>query len=255
MANLPISISINWKPFVFGFLVVFGLLYYFSGHITKIFRPVTKAHPLKMLRSDFVKFGDVEEAIFYQTISPEKPLLKVLFLHGQRFSSEDWKKKNTLEFLAKKGYEVMAIDLPGFGKSKFKTPSTPADKGKFLSDFISRMGYKNAVLVVPSMSGSFAFPFIFTGGNVRLLKGFVPIAPVGTEGFKEEQFKALSLPTMAVFGQDDKMSFVAGAKEKLKLIPGVEVKTIDHAGHACYLDQPAEFHSLMESFLEKLQKS
>ena len=256
MANLPISVSLNWKPLVVGFLVLIGCLYYFSGHLTSFFWKPKIAQAKTMLKTGYVKIGDVENAIFYQRIIPENAKLKVLFLHGQRFTSEDWKKINTLEFLAKKGFHVMAIDLPTYGKSQqLQEPKSPSDKAKFLNDFMDKTDYNNAVLVVPSMSGSYAMPFIFEGENAKKLKGFVPVAPVGTDSFKDEVFKKLALPTMAVYGQNDNLSFVPGAIEKFKLIPNAEIKKIDNAGHACYLDSPGEFHSLMESFLKKLQKS
>lgn len=255
MANLPISVSINWKPFLLGFLVVAGFMYYFSGYIHNIFRLSTSTKASTMIKSGYFKFGDVDEAVFYQRISLDKPNLQVLLLHGQKFTSENWKNIETLEFLARKGYGVAAVDLPGFGKSKLQAAKSPSENAKFLKELLQKVNYPNVVLVAPSMSGSLAFPFIFEGENVKSLKGFVPVAPVGTKAFSDEQFKNLTLATMAIFGQNDKLGFVPGAKEKLKLIPGVEIKTIDNAGHACYLDKPGEFHMLMESFLEKLQKN
>lgn len=208
-----------------------------------------------MIRTGFLKFDDVDDAIFYQQVTPEKPKLQVLFLHGQRFTSEDWNKIKTLDFLSKKGYEVLAIDLPGFGKSKLQPRKTATEKANFLKELMHKTNYNDAVIVAPSMSGTYAFPFIFDGENAKSLKGFVPIAPVATKDFNDDQFKKLSLATMAIFGQNDDLDFVPGAKEKLKLIPGVELKTIDNAGHACYLEKPGEFHSLMEDFLEKLEKT
>jgi len=255
MANLPISVSINWKPFLVGFLLLAGFLYYFSGHINKVFRLPQSTKSSTMPSTGFLKFGDVDDAIFYQQITPDKPKLQVLFLHGQRFTSENWKNIKTLDFLSKKGYEVLAIDLPGFGKSKLPTPKTLSEKGNFLKEILTKVKYNNAVIVAPSMSGSFAFPFIFDGDNAKSLKGFVPIAPVSTKEYEDDKFKKLSLATMAVFGQNDNLDFVAGAREKLSLIPGAVLKTIDNAGHACYLDHPGEFHSLMEYFLEKLEKN
>ncbi|MEE8523036.1 MAG: alpha/beta hydrolase, partial [Thermoanaerobaculia bacterium] len=50
----------------------------------------------------------------------------VLFLHGGRFSSETWRELGTLELLARRGYHVVALDLPGFGKSE-ETSIPPGD--------------------------------------------------------------------------------------------------------------------------------
>lgn len=205
-----------------------------------------------MIKSQYLSI-DGEKAIFYRHGLPSNPLSKVLFLHGKKFSSKTWEDIGTLEFLTKKNYEVLAVDLPGFGNSSsLEAPKSSSDKAGFFENLIQKLDFEQAVLVVPSMSGSYAFPYIFKGDNFKRLKGFVPVAPVGTEDFTEDRFKSLDLKTLIVYGQEDKLPFVAKAIEKLKQIPGAVTKVIDQAGHACYIDHAPEFHSYLENFLDKM---
>ncbi len=52
----------------------------------------------------------------------------VLLLHGARFSSETWRELGTIELLADAGYHVLALDLPGYGRSQ----TSPIDPKNFL---------------------------------------------------------------------------------------------------------------------------
>ncbi|XP_031568067.1 protein ABHD14A-like [Actinia tenebrosa] len=252
MANIPLSVSINWRSIVVGLLVFLGVLYYFSAYHWKLHKHSSKT----IIKTQYLNINGAEKGIFYRHGLPEKPLLKVLFLHGKRFSSKTWEDIGTLEFLSKKSYEVLAVDLPAFGNSStLEAPKSPSDKAKFLEILIQKLDYEHSILVAPSMSGSYAFPYIFNGENAKKLEGFVPIAPVGTEDFTEDQFKKLGLKTLIVYGQEDKQPFVSKAIKKLQLIPDAITRRIDQAGHVCYIDHADEFHSNLEEFLEKLQEN
>ena len=42
----------------------------------------------------------------------------VLFLHGAKYTSENWVNLGTLKLLNEKGYRTAAVDIPGFGKTR-----------------------------------------------------------------------------------------------------------------------------------------
>ena len=42
-----------------------------------------------------------------------QPILVVLLLHGQAFTSENWLQLGTLSYLAAMGHRAVAIDIPG----------------------------------------------------------------------------------------------------------------------------------------------
>ncbi|EDO34116.1 predicted protein [Nematostella vectensis] len=207
-----------------------------------------------MVSTGYLDIEGSKEAIFYRHVNPENAKMSLLFLHGQAFKSKTWQDIGTLDFLSKKGYRVMAIDLPSFGNSKMKLPVSMKERGELLDKLISLLELHYPVLVAPSMSGSFALPFIFSNDNAKKLRGFIPIAPVHTDQYKPEQYKSLKLKTMIVYGQDDKQLGLQSL-ERLKNIPERLIKRIDGAGHACYMNNTAEFHSYLEEFLESLEKT
>jgi pimeloyl-ACP methyl ester carboxylesterase len=48
----------------------------------------------------------------------EKGSPVILFLHGMRFTSDIWMETKTLEVAWRAGYTAIAVDLPGYGKTK-----------------------------------------------------------------------------------------------------------------------------------------
>jgi abhydrolase domain-containing protein 14 len=163
---------------------------------------------------------------------------EVLLLHGGRFSSRTWLELGTLEFLAKNGCHAVAIDLPGFGKSKELT-TKPEEFLHLALPF----------LVFPSMSGGFAFPFVIA--HPELLAGLVPVAPVGIDDYGP-QLKGLEIPTLIVWGERDDVIPIARAETLHQLLPKSTKLVIPGAGHPCYQDQPQQFHAALLRFLKSL---
>ena len=80
----------------------------------------------------------------------------VLLLHGASFDSGTWEELGTLQKLADAGYRAIAIDLPGFGKSK----TLRAAPNTFLAELLPKLEIGRPVVVSPSMSGRFSFPLL-----------------------------------------------------------------------------------------------
>jgi hypothetical protein len=57
----------------------------------------------------------------------------------------------------------------------------------------------------------------------------------------------MKIPTLIVHGEND--TKFQSAIETLKQIPFNEVLTIKNASHACYVEQPIEFHNGLRQFL------
>ncbi len=83
--------------------------------------------------------GDIREVemdyrgqnIHLRTAGPEGAR-SVLLLHGASFHSGTWQELGTLDRLADEGYRAVAIDLPGYGRSK----SARVDPGQFLAELL-----------------------------------------------------------------------------------------------------------------------
>uniref|UniRef100_UPI00398F73A3 putative protein-lysine deacylase ABHD14B isoform X2 n=1 Tax=Pristiophorus japonicus TaxID=55135 RepID=UPI00398F73A3 len=157
-----------------------------------------------------IKEGTVElegQELFYRRAEPteQPPILSVLLLHGIRFSSETWQTLGTLEKLAEAGYQAVAIDLPGLGKSKeYTAPASVGDlaPNSFLMSVLKALELGPVVIISPSLSGMYSLPFLF--GHNGMVKGFIPVAPICTEKFSAEQYTSVQTPTLVVYGDEDK---------------------------------------------------
>ncbi|HEY9849631.1 MAG TPA: alpha/beta hydrolase [Leptolyngbyaceae cyanobacterium] len=194
------------------------------------------------IKSDFAK---IQGAKIHYLEAGESNSKSLLFLHGASFSCQTWQEIGTLKLLAEKGYRVVAIDLPGFGNSERVTGS-PA---KVLLELIEQLKLNKPVLISPSMSGSYSLPFIVNYPDK--LSGFVAVAPVAIMMFIE-QLQGIQLPTLAIWGSNDKIVPVEIADELLKAMPKAEKIILENAGHACYMRATDRFHEHLVNFIDRI---
>lgn len=179
------------------------------------------------------------------------PRLQVVLLHGQAFTSKTWEELGTMSLLAVNGYQALAMDLPGYGKSPdseaLKTDQSRVD---LLSRFMESLGVRAAVLLSPSMSGHYSIPFLVK--NSAQLHGFIPIAPVGTRSVSPQQYQSIQTPTLIVYGALD-TNLGAQSHHNLIQLPNHSVLKLEGARHACYMEKTREFHQGVIEFLSKLK--
>ncbi|KAG8436113.1 hypothetical protein GDO86_007283 [Hymenochirus boettgeri] len=194
---------------------------------------------------------------FYRETSPRDGLegagperFAVLLLHGRSFTSKTWEDLGTLNILADHGYRAVAIDLPGYGDSLHSQPvSSEKGRTEYLLHVIESLSLRQIVLVSPSMSGLFSLPLLIQ--HPDRLRGFIPIAPVGTKSFKQQQYQQIKVPTLIVYGTLD-TNLGSQSLESLQMLPNHKLCPLEGAGHACYLDRPEEFHTNLLMFLSRL---
>ncbi|MBN2613668.1 MAG: alpha/beta hydrolase [Bacteroidales bacterium] len=99
----------------------------------------------------------------------------LLFLHGWCIDATYW--KNQVEYFSK-NYNVYAIDLPGFGKSKAeRTNWTIEEYAHDVTAFIDSMNLKNVVIIGHSMAGEIMLQAALT--NNTKITGII-----GVDNFK-----------------------------------------------------------------------
>ncbi|MHB8509576.1 MAG: alpha/beta fold hydrolase [Candidatus Dormibacteria bacterium] len=82
----------------------------------------------------------------------------MLLLHGLNHHAEAWVRN--IATIAAGGYRVVALDLPGFGRSGMPTMSySLPGYSAFVSQFLDALGVRQAHLVGNSMGGAIAFRF------------------------------------------------------------------------------------------------
>lgn len=170
----------------------------------------------------------------------------VLFLHGGSYTSQIWVDRGILDDVAAKGYRAVAVDLPGHGD----TPASDEPKAALLASLIAAVAAPGQVVVVsPSASGAYSLALLQDRPEVRLA-GFVPVAPVGIDGFRRPP-SAPPVPTLIVWGADDDVIAFANARVLADQLTASTIERIAGAGHAAYDDRPDAFTSLLVRFLDQ----
>jgi dienelactone hydrolase len=170
----------------------------------------------------------------------------VLLLHGARFDAETWRGLGTLDVLAKAGYRVVALDLPGFGKSE----NWRFDRARLLEQLLPELGIGSPVALAPSMSGAVTFAVL--EARPELVAGFIGVAPAGTQRFTA-RVKDSPVPALVVWGDRDTVFPVAQAGLLAGSFERATVVILEGARHPCYLDEPARFHEAVLKFLSSLR--
>jgi abhydrolase domain-containing protein 14 len=170
----------------------------------------------------------------------------VLFLHGARYSAKDWHANGTLAFVARRGWRALAVDVPGFGGTG---GLEIRNHYELLPELIAAARLDRPVVVAPSMGGLYLLTILHQ--HHGLLRGIVPIAPVGVRSLVKPI--PVELPALIVWGANDTTIPPAQADELASRLPGSQKEILSDAGHACYLDQTQRFHALLGAFLDGLR--
>jgi abhydrolase domain-containing protein 14 len=169
----------------------------------------------------------------------------VVLLHGASFSAETWKQLGTIDVLAQAGYQVYAVDLPGFGKSA----AAPGASRLWLRALLDRLGIDPPVVVSPSMSGRFALPLV-TEAPERVA-GLVAVAPVAVLEYRA-QLGRITAPVLAVWGEHDRTVPVEQADALVGAVKRGRKVVIPGGSHAPYMSDPEAFHRELLPFLSEL---
>jgi len=171
----------------------------------------------------------------------------VLLLHGARFDATTWEGLGTLDLLAAAGYRAIAVDLPGYGRSRDARGAEDA----FLGRLVRKMGLVSPVVVAPSMSGRFAYPLAVDPRSA--LGGLVAVAPAGTPEFGD-RLASSGVPLLVVWGDQDAVFPLAQGRRLAAAVPDGRLAVLEGAGHACYLDRPDRFHRVLLDFLAAIDE-
>ena len=258
MANLALNVNVRWNVLI-ALLIIFSVAFflYYSSPWKAWPKSAAKKQAEESAVGKYFTWNTkdrTKDQIYYKEVLPqvsENTRFTVILLHGQLFTSENWDNIGTLKALAAKSYKAIAVDLPGHGHSEsVKAPSDEDEKVNFVSSLIENLGVDRAVLVAPSMSGSYVLPALMEKDLRIKIRGFIPVAPGAVAKYEENDLRKLNLPTLIVYGELDKN--FKPFFPLIKNIPNSEVFMMKNAKHACYLDNPEEFNARIIEFLDKL---
>jgi pimeloyl-ACP methyl ester carboxylesterase len=102
--------------------------------------------------------------IDYDQISPDnsdQPTL--IFIHGAGGDKKQWHYQH--EYFRKKDFGVLALSLPGHGKSSHSPSNSISDYAKEVYSLISHLNLRNFVLIGHSMGGGICLSYVLTYSN------------------------------------------------------------------------------------------
>jgi pimeloyl-ACP methyl ester carboxylesterase len=141
--------------------------------IASLLSNVSKAQTFKKMETKQITIRDKKVEINYSQQGQGD--MTLLFLHGWCIDGTYW--KNQIDYFSKT-YQVFAIDLPGFGKSKAERANwTIEEYANDVTAFIDAMNLKNVVIIGHSMAGEIMLQTALT--NNPKIKGIV-----GVDNFK-----------------------------------------------------------------------
>ncbi|MGI6655843.1 MAG: alpha/beta fold hydrolase [Desulfobulbus sp.] len=171
--------------------------------------------------------------------------LPVLLLHGKNFQAETWRELGTLDMLAQMDVRVIALDLPGFGKS----PESSVMPAEMVSHFCAERRLAPTVVVGPSMGGRVAMEFAIR--EPECIAGLVLIGAVGVEENRAD-LKRITAPTLILWGEQDQISPLANSDILLQELPQARREIYPEAPHPCYLTLPDRWHASLRDFVTGL---
>ncbi|MGC9099301.1 MAG: alpha/beta fold hydrolase [Candidatus Micrarchaeia archaeon] len=176
--------------------------------------------------------------IYFKSIASSNSRKNIILLHGYSFNSQIWEDVGLVKLLNELGYNVYAIDIPGFPKSRNKSgDSIFLD---FLKAFSDPLG--NVSILGSSAGGHLAAKF--AEAFPEKVSQLILVGAVGLEEMRLQK----KIRILGIWGRNDKVSNPISAKKIIESFGGRFVE-ID-GNHACYLDSPEEFKKAIEEFLK-----
>ena len=93
--------------------------------------------------------------------------------------------------------------------------------------------------------------FEITNNRLKVIK-IIALAKSAIRNNVGEELKNIQQPTCLIWGQNDTVTPPFVGEEFHKLIPNSELHFIDKCGHAPMMEVPAEFNTILEVFLQKV---
>ena len=169
----------------------------------------------------------------------------MLFLHGKAFQAETWKELGTLQAAIDAGFSVLAIDLPGFGK----TAEAEIAPEIIINKVMEATAQTAVILIGPSMGGKIAMEFSLE--NPNKVMALVLIGAVGVQENKD-QLHELPESTLIIWGENDQISDPANGTLLNESISDSHLIIFKGAKHPCYLEQPKLWHDTLLNFAKTI---
>jgi len=175
----------------------------------------------------------------------------ICFVHGAAMDHTVW----TLfaRYWAKRGFNVVAIDLPGHGGSEGKPFATIVDSSKFLVELIdNNLPSADVFWVGHSMGSLIALECAHLHERSKALVMMGTAFPMAVGDALLNSAKAnehLAIDIISLFGHRDQMTPARAASGLIECIPGAQVFNLP-CGHMMMTEKPEQTHQCLLKCIE-----
>ncbi len=173
----------------------------------------------------------------------------VVILHGS-----DSLMPSPLDQLMAQQFRVIALEIPGFGRSPVNTPP-PAmrDVARTLARAIATLGLEHYVLVSTSTSAPLAlWQAIAAPAGVEALVLISPIVSGFTNDPElERRLGEVQMPTLVLLGTNDKVLPSETGRMYVERLPNCYYTLVYDAGHAIAAERPEALLAAVCDFVER----
>ena len=190
--------------------------------------------------------------VFYRSSISQDHKGSIILLHGRSFTSKDWIEIKAFDIFSELGYDVYALDYPGFGNSQdnpnYKFSRDFKNTSKFVLEFSGKLGLMGFNLVGPSMGGGITLRTLIDYPDI--VSSAVVIGSSGVDSMKEE-LPNVNTPLLILWGEFDDIIKKEDGTTLRNLVKNSELKIVPGATHPAYIDNPAFFFDEMKKFLQR----
>jgi len=198
-----------------------------------------------MLESSFEYKGN--KVKYFSNAKTQPHNKQILLLHGFSFNSKVWEEIGLIDLLEQLGYNIYALDIPGFPKSSNRFNLSEEEQVELLSQLLSKVIKKNVVILGASAGAYLSLKLAEHDSNK--IKALIT---VGAAQLDKINWKEISTNLFGIWGGNDTISDpIEGTK--IFESHGAKTTIINNARHACYLDKPDEFKKAVKEFLESVK--
>ncbi|ADL69950.1 Alpha/beta hydrolase fold [Thermoanaerobacterium thermosaccharolyticum] len=190
------------------------------------------------------KYVNIDGAMVHYLTSGHGDKGDVLLLHGKRFTIDDWVKYGIVDNIAEEGYRVIAVELPGYGKSEILDISYE----DFLMKFVSILNINKVNIVGPSFSGEILIRFALK--YQEMIRSLIIVDSINIDKYVD-RLKEIKVNTLIIWGKKDDIAPYEFATMLKQNIQNAKLYTFDDLGHTCYFDKPDVFTDELIKFLNQ----
>lgn len=167
----------------------------------------------------------------------------VILLHGKKYNAYNWINSGIVGRLNDEGFEVIALELPGYGLSE----DLNLEKEDFLREFVVQLKIEEFHLLGPSFSGEISIKFALKYGS--MLKTLTIVDSINVDKY-EELLKNIKVKTLIVWGKKDDIAPYEFANILKNNIIDSSLFTFEYLGHTCYFEEPGVFSDALVKFIK-----